>query len=75
MKKTIADVESELGWYVDQAAHSDKAAALAGMAMLHAVRDFDRTSERLTMRMIWLTVAIAFLTVFQIVIALVPLLY
>jgi hypothetical protein len=45
------------------------------MAMLHAVPDFDRTSERLAMRMIWLTVAIAFLTVFQIVIALVPLLY
>lgn len=73
MKKTIADVEAELVWYADQGAHPDKAAALAGVAMLHAVREFDRSTGKLAMRMMWLTVGIAFLTLFQIVIALVSL--
>jgi hypothetical protein len=70
MKKTIADVEAELGWFADQPAHDGKAAALAGVAMLHAVRDFDNSSGRLAKRMLWLTVAIGVLTLIQIAIGL-----
>jgi hypothetical protein len=66
MNKSIAVVEQELGWYADQQAIDGKAAALAGIAMLHAVREFDKSSSRVATRMLWLTVAIGVLTAGQI---------
>ena len=70
MKKTIADVEASLEFYANQEAHEGKPAALAGIAMLHAVREFDRSSGLMSKRMLWLTVAIGILTMIQIAIGL-----
>jgi hypothetical protein len=74
MNKTIAEVEKQLRWYADQEGHHQQAAALAGIAMIDAVRKFDESSGRLSKWMLWLTVAIGALTVIQIVITVVPLL-
>jgi len=72
--KPIEAVEGELNWYASQQAIEGKAAALAGVAMLHAVREFDRSSTKLGNRMWWLSVVIGVLTAMQIVLALIALL-
>lgn len=69
MKKSIEHLEKELEWFANLEAHESKAAAIAGLVTLHAVREFNESSTKLACWMLALTVATGVLTLVQIVIA------
>ena len=62
------NIEKQLQWFVDNPTVSaGPAAALAGIAVLNAVREFDKSSGTLARRMLWLTAVLTLLTVVLVV--------
>lgn len=65
------NIEKQLQWFVDNPTVSaSPAAALAGIAVLKAVREFDNSSGTLGRRMVWLTAVLRLLTVVLVVLTL-----